>query len=267
MRRPIRRAGITKTGSRISASNVICQLIAIMTPSVRVRVTMLDTTPDKVSLNARWAPMTSLLSRLTRAPVRVRVKNAIGIRCTWSKTARRRSRMRPSPMFADSHRTPIPAAASATAISAMATASPTIIISEPLSVMRLTTRPAISGVTTVSTAVKTDSRRNHPIRRRCGRANPPIRRSVTRRSPRNRLLLGWVEDLYIMSQATDCILMPSTVELKPNLRSSLFAAGGIAGGEHAGQATRRPSRRLAWHSSRRGVPRTWPRRRTPRPAS
>ena len=45
-------------------------------------MTMLLTTPDSVSLKARWAPMTSLLSRLTSAPVRVRVKNAIGMRCT-----------------------------------------------------------------------------------------------------------------------------------------------------------------------------------------
>ena len=35
--------------------------------------------------------MTSLFSRLTSAPVCVRVKNAIGIRCTWSNTCVRRS--------------------------------------------------------------------------------------------------------------------------------------------------------------------------------
>ena len=38
--------------------------------------------PERVSLNARCAPITSLFRRLTRAPVRVRVKNATGIRCT-----------------------------------------------------------------------------------------------------------------------------------------------------------------------------------------
>ncbi len=42
------------------------------------------TTPERVEVNARWAPSTSLLSRLTRAPVWVRVKNCNGIRCTWS---------------------------------------------------------------------------------------------------------------------------------------------------------------------------------------
>ncbi|CAM5674494.1 hypothetical protein SMICM304S_06483 [Streptomyces microflavus] len=34
---------------------------------------VLETTPESVLLNARCAPITSLLSRLTRAPVRVRV--------------------------------------------------------------------------------------------------------------------------------------------------------------------------------------------------
>ena len=48
-------------------------------------------------MNARWAPITSLLSRLTSAPVWVRVKNATGIRCTCSNTWRRRSRMSRSP--------------------------------------------------------------------------------------------------------------------------------------------------------------------------
>ena len=56
------------------------------------------------------------------------------------------------------------------------------------------------------------------------------------------LLLGWVEDLYIMSQATDCILMPSTVELKPNLRSSLFAARGIPSANMLGRPGRLRSR-------------------------
>ena len=66
------------------------------------------TTPERVSEKARWAPITSLLSRLTRAPVRVRVKKATGIVCTWSKTARRRSRISVSPIRADSQRTTSP---------------------------------------------------------------------------------------------------------------------------------------------------------------
>ena len=66
------------------------------------------TTPDSVQVKARWAPMTSLLSRLTSAPVRVRVKKATGIRCTWPNTARRRSRIRPSPIADDCHRSAMP---------------------------------------------------------------------------------------------------------------------------------------------------------------
>lgn len=95
MREPIRRAGTTNTGSRTRASSVICQEMLSITASVSSRVTRLETTPDKVLLKARWAPMTSLLSRLTSAPVRVRVKKATGIRWTWSKTAVRRSRISP----------------------------------------------------------------------------------------------------------------------------------------------------------------------------
>ncbi len=76
---PIRRAGSTKIGNRISASKVICQEIRIITIKVMNSITRLLTTPESVSLNARWAPITSLLSRLTSAPVRVRMKKAIGI--------------------------------------------------------------------------------------------------------------------------------------------------------------------------------------------
>jgi hypothetical protein len=55
------------------------------------RLITLETTPDSVEVNARCAPMTSLLSRDTRAPVCVRVKNASGIRWTWLNTRERRS--------------------------------------------------------------------------------------------------------------------------------------------------------------------------------
>ena len=68
-RRPIRRAGSTNSGTITSDSRVICQESAIITPAVSTRPITLDTTPDSVEVNARWAPMTSLLSRLTRAPV------------------------------------------------------------------------------------------------------------------------------------------------------------------------------------------------------
>ena len=60
------------------------------------------TTPDRAEVNARCAPMTSLFSRLTSAPVWVRVKKATGIAWTCSNTRRRRSRIRPSPRRDDS---------------------------------------------------------------------------------------------------------------------------------------------------------------------
>ena len=47
---------------------------------------MLDTVLDRVEVKARWAPITSLLSRETSAPVWVRVKNARDWRWTWPKT-------------------------------------------------------------------------------------------------------------------------------------------------------------------------------------
>ena len=62
-----------------------------MTASDSASWITLVTRPDSVAVNVRCAPMTSLFSRETSAPVRVRVKNAIGIRCTCSNTARRRS--------------------------------------------------------------------------------------------------------------------------------------------------------------------------------
>ena len=126
------------------------------------------TTPDSVHVNARWAPMTSLSSRLTSAPVRVRVKKATGMRCTWRNTARRRSRIRPSPILADCQRSAMPTTASSTAMRAMITASVTTRPSSRPSTISSTTRPARTGVATVSTAPTTLRARN-PAER------PPVR--------------------------------------------------------------------------------------------
>ena len=49
-----------------------------MAVSVMTRVMTLDTTVPSVPVTARWAPITSLFSRLMSAPVWVRVKNEIG---------------------------------------------------------------------------------------------------------------------------------------------------------------------------------------------
>ena len=125
-----------------------------MTTRVSVRVTTLVMTPENVSEKARCAPITSLPSLLTSAPVRVRVKNATGIRCTWSKTAVRRSRIRPSPMFDDSHRVTSDTPASVTATAAITTASITTTPAAPLPISS-TTLPASSGVASPSSALTT----------------------------------------------------------------------------------------------------------------
>ena len=54
-----------------------------------------------VFVTACWAPMTSLFMRDISEPVWVRVKNDSGWCCTWSKSAVRMSKMRPSPMRAE----------------------------------------------------------------------------------------------------------------------------------------------------------------------
>ena len=90
-RRPSSWAGTTNSGSMISATRVICQDSASMAMSTTTRVTTLDTTDDSVEVKACCAPITSLFSRVTSEPVWVRVKNAIGIRCTCAKTLTRSS--------------------------------------------------------------------------------------------------------------------------------------------------------------------------------
>ena len=62
---------------------VICQDSRNITIRTRVTLIRLDTTDDRVSVKACWAPITSLLSRLMRAPVWVRVKKAMGIFWMW----------------------------------------------------------------------------------------------------------------------------------------------------------------------------------------
>ena len=80
---------------------MICQVSASIAMPTTTTEIVLETVPDSVEVNARWAPMTSLLSRETSAPVWVRVKNASDFRCTWAKTWVRRSKIRPSPMRED----------------------------------------------------------------------------------------------------------------------------------------------------------------------
>ena len=79
------------SGNSPTHSSVTCQLRASMVMPTTTTAMELDTVLDRVEVKARCAPITSLLSRLTSAPVWVRVKKAIDWRCTWAKTCERRS--------------------------------------------------------------------------------------------------------------------------------------------------------------------------------
>ena len=160
-----------------------------MTPRASASVTTLPATPDSVSLNARCAPITSLFSLLTSAPVRVRVKNATGMRWTCANTAARRSRISPSPIRAENHRASTPSPASATAMTAISAREADHRAGGPPRSIASTTRPASTGVATASTAPTTLSTRNTASRRRCGRAKPAMRRSVAA-GERPALVLG-----------------------------------------------------------------------------
>ena len=103
-RRPRTRAGIRKIGSIRIATTVNCQLSTSIAPTTRIRLMMFETTPDSVEVKACWAPITSLFSRETSAPVCVRVKNATGIRWTCENTLVRRSKISPSPIRAENQR-------------------------------------------------------------------------------------------------------------------------------------------------------------------
>ena len=160
-RRPIRLAGSTKTGRMIRLITVICHESRNITISTSVTLITLETTDDRVSVNACWAPITSLLSRLMRAPVWVRVKKAMGICWMCSNTWDRMSKMRPSPTFADTHLMPMVRPVSTMASTAATSASPMIsdllCSGMPLSMIERKR----SGLITPITASTTTSTRNH----------------------------------------------------------------------------------------------------------
>jgi hypothetical protein len=79
-RRPTRLAGSTKMGRMTRLMSVICHDRKNMTISTRTTLMKLETIELRVSVKACCAPMTSLLSRLMRDPVCVRVKKAMGMR-------------------------------------------------------------------------------------------------------------------------------------------------------------------------------------------
>ena len=142
-----------------------------ITASVRTSVMTFVTTPASADVNAPWAPITSLFKRLTRAPVWVRVKNAIGIDWTCSNTRRRRSRINRSPRRDDARRSSIPTAAPTTATSARSTAIVTTMPPSRCSTIASTARPASTGVRTPRIAATVARARNAAIVRPWGRAN------------------------------------------------------------------------------------------------
>ena len=101
---PNHRAGKMNAGSRTRLSRVSCQDMLSIAASTNTMVSELLTTFCRVDVNACCAPSTSPLSRWTRAPVLARLKNASGMRCTWSNTSVRRSWIRPSPTWAETQR-------------------------------------------------------------------------------------------------------------------------------------------------------------------
>ena len=80
-----------KSGSAINVSNVIAQLSLNMITSVTTSWMTFCSTVPSVLVTVCCAPTTSLFKRDCNAPVCVRVKNAMGMRCTWSKSLTRRS--------------------------------------------------------------------------------------------------------------------------------------------------------------------------------
>ena len=137
-----------------------------MAVSTITTVTRLLTTFESVSVKACWAPRTSLLSRVTSAPVWVRVKKAIGISWMWRNTCERRSKMMPSPSEADTQRCTSDSPASATASAASSSARLTTRFRLPPMMPLLMIDLMISGFTAPITASTTTRNRNAVMRRR-----------------------------------------------------------------------------------------------------
>ena len=108
-----------------------------MAVSTSSNVTRLPTAVDRMSVKASRTPETSPLSRLTRAPVRARVKNASDIRWMWTNTFVRRSSTISSPMRTAIWRCQKVRAASTTATPAAMRASSMTSPSLPARIPRL----------------------------------------------------------------------------------------------------------------------------------
>ena len=151
-RRPIRRAGSTKMGSRIRARTVICQEIRSITTSVKASATRLPTTPDKRvgegPLGADHVVVQPADQRTGAGPGEEGDRHLLDV----VEDGRRRSRISPSPIRADSHRDSRPNPASTNAIAAISAASARPWSKDCWLTIASTTRPASSGVATVRNA-------------------------------------------------------------------------------------------------------------------
>ena len=145
---PTTREVISRIGKSSRHSRVTCQLSASIAMPTTTTEIELETVLDSVDVKARWAPITSLLSRDTSAPVWVRVKNARLWRCTWPKTCVRRSKIRPSPMREENQPASTARAALTIATPAMARASRVTRVPLPAVMPSSTRRCTSSGLTT-----------------------------------------------------------------------------------------------------------------------
>ena len=253
-------------GNSARQSSVTRQLSASIVIPTTSTATALDTVVDRVLVKARWAPMTSLLRRLTRAPVWVRVKNAIDWRWTCPKTRVRRSKIRPSPIRAESQASRMLITALKIARPAIASAShatrPRLSARMPSSTMRWTS----SGAATTRLASSTVSARNTEIVRRWGTAKPSTRRTVARPTR----LSSALRSERRCRQAAPAFIIPDTCPPAPAVVSR---AGGsrdarLSPGRGRGSAVPGPRARgdaappAAWRPPRASVP--WS--RGPRPA-
>ena len=136
---------------------MICQLSANIAMPTTSTAMPLETVLDRVEVNARWAPITSLLRRETSAPVWVRVKKASDWRWTWPNTWVRRSKISPSPIREESQPPSTASTAVKTATPAIARASRVTIRSSPARMPSSTIRCTSSGITTTMAASMTVS--------------------------------------------------------------------------------------------------------------
>ncbi len=161
-------------------SRVICQLSANMATPTTSTAMPLETVLDRVEVNARWAPITSLLSRETSAPVWVRVKKASDWRWTCPNTWVRRSKISPSPIREESQPPSTARIAVRTETPAIASASMVTIWRSPARMPSSTMRCTSSGITTTIAASMTVRARKTEMSPRWGRAKPSTRRIVLR---------------------------------------------------------------------------------------